>query len=96
MTARQGDEILYEATRTWLEIGVDAAGDMRYGAWQIKDVIDLALQPLETERLRYRMHFEPGIRELTVRAQLRYFLSATKGEEVHTVEQTVRFPGRSE
>ena len=46
MTAKNLDEknaakqVMFKESKTWFEIGVDLDGNMRYGAWQIKEIIE--------------------------------------------------------
>ena len=82
---------LYKATKTWFEIGVDMDRDMRYGAWQIKEIIDLTLPPLQTRQEQFLMHFDTDIKEVEVEAKLYYYISGKKGDVIYTVNKHLIF-----
>jgi hypothetical protein len=93
VTARQADgKTLYQSSKTWFELGLDATRRMRYGSWQIKDIIDLTLPPLQTQRDRHLMHFDSDTREVTIDVGLRYFLSADKEAVVHSHQERLTYP----
>ncbi len=92
MTAKDSDgKELFKSEKKWFEIGVDPDRDMRYGAWQIKGIIDLTLPPLTTQREQYLVHFDTDIDEVTVEAKLWYYLSGGRGELVYEEERTLDF-----
>lgn len=82
---------MFKATKTWFEIGVDMDRDMRYGAWQIKEIIDLTLPPLQTQKEQYLIHFDTDTEEVEVEAKLFYYISGGKGELVHSVKEQLSF-----
>lgn len=82
---------LFKATRTWFEIGVDMDRDMRYGAWQIKEIIDLTLPPLQTETEQYLIHFDTDTEEVELTASLYYYISGGKSELVHSVKERLTY-----
>ena len=82
---------LFKATKTWFEIGVDMDRDMRYGAWQIKETIDLTLPPRQTQQERYIMHFDTDTENVEIEAKLYYYINGKKGDVVHSVKKTVTF-----
>ena len=82
---------LYKASKTWFEIGVDMDRDMRYGAWQIKEIIDLTLPPLQTQKEQYLMHFDTDTEEVEIEAKLWYYISGGKGDVIHSVKRTLEF-----
>lgn len=92
MTAKdvEGNQLFYKE-KNWFEIGLDPDRDMRYGAWQIKEIIDLTLPPLQTQREQYLVHFDTDIDEVIVEAKLWYYISGGKGEIVHEEEKTLFF-----
>lgn len=82
---------IFKAQKTWFEIGVDMDRDMRYGAWQIKEIIDLTLPPLQTQKEQYLMHFDTDTKEVEIEAKLSYFISGGKGEVIHTTTKKLNF-----
>ncbi len=82
---------LYKNEKKWFEIGIDPDRDMRYGAWQIKEIIDLTLPPLQTQREQYLIHFDTDTDEVVIEAKLWYFISGAKGKVVHETTQTLTF-----
>lgn len=92
MTAKDGDgKIFFDEKKTWFEIGVDTDRDMRYGAWQIKEVIDLTLPPLQTQKERFIIHFDTETDEVEIEARLWYYLSGTKGDVIYSVKRKFKY-----
>ena len=82
---------LFKETKTWFEIGVDMDRDMRYGAWQIKEIIDLTLPPLQTQKERFLMNFDTDIEEVEIEAKLYYYISGKKGDVIYTVTRKLTY-----
>jgi hypothetical protein len=82
---------LFKATKTWFEIGVDMDRDMRYGAWQIKELIDLTLPPMQTQKERYLINFDTDTELVEVEARLWYYIDGKKGDIVHSVKKQISF-----
>ena len=81
----------YNETRTWFEIGVDTDRDMRYGAWQIKEIIDLTLVPKQTASQQYLMHFDTDTEEINIEVKLWYYISGGKGDVIYDFKKTLEF-----
>jgi hypothetical protein len=77
-------QILFTGQKTWFEIGVDMDRDMRYGAWQIKEIIDLTLPPQQTQKQEFLMHFDTDTEEVEIEVKLSYFISGGKGDVLYT------------
>ncbi len=82
---------LFKATKTWFQIGVDLDGDMRYGAWQIKETIDLTLPPKQTQQERYIMHFDTDTENVELEAKLFYYINGKKGDVIHSVKKKLTY-----
>lgn len=82
---------MFKATKTWFEIGVDMDRDMRYGAWQIKEIIDLTLPPLQTQKEQFLINFDTDTEKVELEAKLFYYISGGKGELVHSVKEQISF-----
>ena len=82
---------MFKATKTWFEIGVDMDRDMRYGAWQIKEIVDLTLPPLQTQKEQYLINFDTDTEQVEVEAKLYYYIKGGSGEVVHSVKETLTF-----
>ena len=82
---------LFKAEKTYFEIGVDLDGDMRYGAWQIKETIDLTLPPKQTMQERYLMNFDTDTEDVEVEAKLYYYINGKKGDVVHSVSKKLSY-----
>ena len=97
MTAKNLDEEdqakqeLFKAQKTWFEIGVDLDRDMRYGAWQIKEIIDLTLPPMQTQKEQYLIHFDTDIEEVEIEVKLSYFISGGKGDVIYSTTKKLSF-----
>ena len=82
---------LFSASKKYFEIGVDTDRDMRYGAWQIKELIDLTLPPMQTQKEQFLMHFDTDTDEAEIEVKLWYYLSGAKGEEVYAVKKKLTY-----
>ncbi len=92
MTATDGNgKELFKADKTWIEIGVDPDRFMRYGAWQIKEIIDLTLPPIQTQSEQYLMHFTTETGKVNIEVKLWYYISGGKGEVIYTFNKTLEF-----
>ena len=74
---------IFKASKTWFEIGVDTDRDMRYGAWQIKEIIDLTLPPLQTQKETFLMNFDTNVEEVQIDVTLSYFIKGSKGDVIY-------------
>lgn len=77
--------------KVWQEIGVDLNGDQKVRAWDIKNTIDLALQPRRTHTETLAILFPEGTTAAEIVATLTY--QHRPGEEfvVHKVERKLVF-----
>ncbi len=83
--------VLFSGTKTWFEIGVDLDRDMRYGAWQIKETIDLTLPPKQTQQERFIMHFDTDTENVEIETNLYYYINGKKGDVVHSAKKTLTY-----
>jgi hypothetical protein len=81
-TDKQGRELFRERKR-YFQIGMDTEQYMRYGAWQIKEYLDLTLQPKSAQEERFLMHFKKKTNEATVDVTLTYCLSGKKCDVIY-------------
>ena len=86
-----GKQELFKAQKTWFEIGVDLDRDMRYGAWQIKEIIDLTLPPMHTQKEQFLINFDTDTEEVEVETKLLYYISAKQWEVVHSIKKQFVF-----
>ena len=82
---------LFKAEKTYFEIGVDTDRDMRYGAWQIKEVIDLTLPPMQTQKEQFLMNFDSDTEEVTIEVKLWYYISGGSGHVVHSITEKLEY-----
>jgi len=80
-------QVLFTAQEKYFEIGRDLDNRMRYGAWQIKEIVDLTLQPMQTRREQYLMHFDTDVMEVEIEATLSYYISGKKGDIVYSIKE---------
>lgn len=93
MTAKtEKGEKVFAHQREWKEVGIDLNGDQKVKAWEIKNTIDLALQPRLTHTETLRIPLPEGTTAATIEATLTY--QHRPGEEfvVHRVVRQVSFP----
>ena len=97
VTAKNLDEkdaakqVLFSDQKVWWEIGLDLEGRMRYGAWQIKEIDDLTLQPMETRKERFLMNFDSDIDIVDAEVKLSYFISGKKGDVIHSEKKILEY-----
>ncbi len=91
-TAKDAEgKVLFQDQKTYFEIGVDTEGDMRYGAWQIKEIIDLTLKPMERRQEKFLMHFTTETEEVEVEVKLLYYIKGSKGDVIYSVKKQLEF-----
>lgn len=84
-------EILFTVSKAYFEIGRDMQNRMRYGAWQIKDIVDLTLQPMQQAKEQFLMHFDTNIEQVEITTTLTYFISGKSSEVVHQYKELIEF-----
>ncbi len=84
-------QVMFSVQEKYFEIGRDLQNKMRYGAWQIKEIVDLTLQPMQTRREQYLMNFDTDVEEVEIEAKLYYFINGKKGDVVHSVKQKLTY-----
>ena len=82
---------MFSVQEKYFEIGRDTQNRMRYGAWQIKDIVDLTLQPMQTRREQYLINFDTDVEEVEIEANLSYYISGKKGDVVYSVKEKLTF-----
>lgn len=89
MTAKDPStgKVWYRGKREYFEVGLDIQGRMRYGAWQIKEILDLSLPPRLSRPERFLFTLPPDTREVEVGVTLYYCL---KDDQCTPVRQTVK------
>lgn len=80
-------QVMFSAQEKYFEIGRDLQNRMRYGAWQIKEIVDLTLQPMQTRREQYLMNFDTDVEEIEIEANLSYFINGKKGDVVYSFKE---------
>jgi hypothetical protein len=83
--------VLFNDKKDYWEIGKDLEGRMRYGAWQIKEIVDLTLQPMQTQKEKYLIHFDTDIERVEVEATLSYYISGGKGDVVYSTKKMLEY-----
>ena len=84
-------QVLFADQKKYFEIGRDMEGRMRYGAWQIKEIVDLTLQPLEIRKEEFLMNFDTDIEEVEIEAILTYFVSGKKKDVVYSIKENIAY-----
>jgi hypothetical protein len=84
-------QLLFSDQKVWWEIGKDLHGRMRYGAWQIKEIVDLTLQPMQTQKERFLMHFDTDIETVEIEVNLSYFINGKKGDVIYSEKKTFEY-----
>jgi hypothetical protein len=84
-------QVLFSAQKKYFEIGKDLQGRMRYGAWQIKEIVDLTLQPMQVQKERFLLNFDTDIEEVEITVTLSYYVSGKSGGPVHTFAEKISY-----
>jgi hypothetical protein len=84
-------QVMFSAQEKYFEIGRDLQNRMRYGAWQIKEIVDLTLQPMQTRREQYLMNFDTDVEEVEIEANLSYYINGKKGDVVYSVKEKLTY-----
>jgi hypothetical protein len=84
-------QVLFSASKSWWEIGKDLNDRMRYGAWQIKEIVDLTLQPMDVAKQQYLIHFDTDVSQVEIEAKLSYFISGKKGDVIYTEKKKLTY-----
>ncbi len=84
-------QVIFAGSKKYFEIGRDMEGRMRYGAWQIKEIVDLTLQPLETKKEEFLMNFDTDVEEVEIEAVLTYFVSGKKKDVVYSIKENIAY-----
>jgi hypothetical protein len=87
----ESKQVIFTAQKNYFEIGRDLNNRMRYGAWQIKEIVDLTLQPMQKRREQYLLNFDTDVTEVEIEAKLSYFINGKKGDVVHSVTETILY-----
>jgi len=83
--------VLFNNKKDYWEIGKDLEGRMRYGAWQIKEIVDLTLQPMEIKKEQFMMNFDTDVENVEIEAVLTYFVSGKIKDVVYSHKENITF-----
>lgn len=93
MTAkeRKSGKVLWQQKKEYFEIGLDWDGDRRYGAWQIKDIVDYTLPPRTTTTEKFYLVFEPETKAVDLEVKVRYVHKPGVEFLVHHYKETIEW-----
>lgn len=79
--------------KEYWELGMDIDGDHRLGAWQIKEIIDLTIQPRDKTKERFVTELPPDTKSAEVEVKITYYPSGTdkNGLEAQRVTKKLNF-----
>lgn len=77
--------------KEYKEIGVDLDGKERLGAWQIKEVIDLSLQPRKTTKERFVTELPEDTKSAEIEVKVTYYPAPKTAVEVHKVTKKLSY-----
>ncbi|MCS7200125.1 MAG: hypothetical protein NZ850_07255 [Caldimicrobium sp.] len=84
-------KVIWSDKREYFEIGLDWDGDRRYGAWQIKDIIDFSLPPRTTTTEKFYVIFNPDTKEVDLEIKVRYIHRAGLEFLVHDLKYSLNY-----
>jgi hypothetical protein len=87
----QAGSTVFTHRKEWKEVGVDLNGDQRVKAWEIKNTIDLALQPRRIHTERLTIPFPEGTTAAEIEATLTYHHRPGEEFVVHRATRKVTF-----
>ncbi len=82
---------VYGYQKTWREIGVDLAGNQQFKSWEIKNTLDLSLQPRQTATERLTIPLPDGTKSVEIEAVLTYHHRPGEEFVVHRAVRRVPF-----
>ncbi len=91
VTAKTGGNQVFSQRKEWKEVGVDLNGDQKVKAWEIKNTIDLALQPRRIQTERLTVPLPEGTTEVEIEAVLTYHHRPGEEFTVHRLARKVTF-----
>lgn len=77
--------------KEYREIGVDLDGKERLGAWQIKEVIDLSLQPRKTTKERFVTELPEDTKSAEIEVKVTYYPAPKTAVEVHKITKKLSY-----
>ncbi|KJU87427.1 cytochrome c [Candidatus Magnetobacterium bavaricum] len=85
------DKVVWSETKEFFEAGLDINGNRRYDPWEVKDILDLSLQPRKMTSEIYYPHFPEDTKQIKLQVRLRYI--HTEGLEflVHEERKVLRY-----
>lgn len=93
MTAKTQDgQKVFSHRKVWQEIGTDLRGNQQYKSWEIKNTVDLSLQPRATHTERLAIPFPAGTAAAEIEATVTYHHRPGEEFVVHRVAKPVTFP----
>ncbi len=93
MTAKtEAGAKIFGHQKVWQEIGVDLAGKQQFKSWEIKNTIDMALQPRRTHTETLTIPFPDGATAGEIEATITYHHRPGEEFVVHRVTRRVAFP----
>ncbi len=91
VTAKDNKGKEYKDVKSYYTIGVDLDGYMRYGAWQIKELVDLSLQPKTIQKERVVFKFDKDVTSADVTVNVYYYISGKKGDKIYSTSKHLVF-----
>ncbi len=91
VTAKDNKGKVYKEVKSYYPIGIDLDGYMRYGAWQIKEMIDLTLQPKTIQNEQVVFEFDKDVKSADVTVNVYYYISGKKGDKIYTASKQLSF-----
>lgn len=88
---RKSGKVLWQQKKEYFEIGLDWDGDRRYGAWQIKDIVDYTLPPRTTTTEKFYLIFEPETKNIEIEVKVRYIHKPGLEFLVHHYKETIDY-----
>jgi hypothetical protein len=82
---------VFSYQKVWQEIGVDLKGEQKVKAWEIKNTIDLALQPRRTHTETLSINFPEGTDAAEIEATLTYQHRPGEDFVVHRIVRKITF-----
>jgi hypothetical protein len=77
--------------REYMEIGYDLDGNQRMGSWEIKEILDLSLQPGRKTEERFVVEMPEGTKRADVEVRVTMFPSPKEEITVHRIIKIIHF-----
>lgn len=86
-----GGALIPMGKREYWEIGYDLEGKQKMGSWEIKEIVDLSLQPGKRTEERFMTEFPMGTKSAEIELKVSMYPSPKTELVIHRVVKKIHF-----